>query len=277
MSATADFLAVDIGASSGRVIVGRWDGERFALEELHRFPNGPLEEGGRLHWDAGRLWQEVQAGIRAYAAGNDTPLAGIGIDTWAVDYGLLDARGELLGNPYHYRDRRTEGVPAAVDAVLPPAELYALTGIQRLPLNTLYQLVAAARLGDNELAAAESLLLMPDLFHYWLTGRKVAEYTNATTTMCLDACERRWAVDLLDRLGIPTHLLPPLVEPGTVLGPVLPALRESLSLRSDVPVIAVGTHDTASAVAAVPGLDERSAYISSGTWSLVGVELPAPC
>jgi rhamnulokinase len=276
MSATTNFLAVDIGASSGRVMLGRWDGERFALAELHRFPNGPVEAGGHIHWDAGQLWQEIQAGIRAYAAQHDAPLAGIGIDTWAVDYGLLDAEGRLLGNPFHYRDRRTEGVPALVDAVIPPAELYALTGIQRLPLNTLYQLAAAARAGDPQLAAAETLLLMPDLFHYWLTGRKVAEYTNATTTMALDARERRWATDLLDRLGVPTHVLPPLVEPGTVLGPVLPELGEALGLRSEVPVIAVGTHDTASAVAAVPGLDERSAYISSGTWSLVGVELPAP-
>lgn len=276
MSETASFLAVDIGASSGRVMLGRWGGGRFALEELHRFWNGPVEEGGRLHWGAQRLWQEIQAGIRAYASQHAAPLAGIGVDTWAVDYGLLDADGRLLGNPYHYRDRRTEGAPALVDAVVPPAELYALTGIQRLPLNTLYQLAAAARLGDPQLAAAETLLLMPDLFHYWLTGRKVAEYTNATTTMFLNARERGWATELLDRLGVPTRMLPPLVEPGTVLGLMLPELRDALGLRSDVPVIAVGTHDTASAVAAVPGLDERSAYISSGTWSLVGVELPAP-
>lgn len=276
MSESTNFLAVDIGASSGRVIVGRWDGERFALEELHRFWNGPLEAGGRLHWDAPRLWREVQAGIAAYAARDAAPLAGIGIDTWAVDYGLLDAGGGLLDNPYHYRDRRTEGVPALVEQTVPAAELYARTGIQRLPLNTLYQLAAAARAGDPQLAAADTLLLMPDLLHYWLTGRKVAEYTNATTTMFLDARGRRWAADLLDRLGIPAHILPPLVEPGTVLGSVLPELRASLGLRQDVPVIAVGTHDTASAVAAVPGLDERSAYISSGTWSLVGVELPEP-
>ena len=276
MSETASFLAVDIGASSGRVMLGRWDGGRFALEERHRFWTGPVEEGGHLHWDAPRLWQEIQAGIRAYASQHAAPLAGIGVDTWAVDYGLLDADGRLLGNPYHYRDRRTEGAPALVDQVVPPAELYALTGIQRLPLNTLYQLAAAARLGDPQLASAETLLLMPDLFHYWLTGRKVAEYTNASTTMFLNARERGWATELLDRLGVPTRMLPPLVEPGTVLGLMLPELRDALGLRSDVPVIAVGTHDTASAVAAVPGLDERSAYISSGTWSLVGVELPAP-
>jgi len=273
---TTNFLAVDIGASSGRVMVGRWDGARFALDELHRFPNGPVEEGGHLHWDAGRLWQEIQAGIAAYAAHDGAPLAGLGIDTWAVDYGLLDAGGRLLGNPFHYRDRRTEGVPALVDGVVPPAELYAVTGIQRLPLNTLYQLAAAARSDDGLLAAADTLLLMPDLFHFWLTGRRAAEYTNATTTMVLDARERRWAADILERLSVPARLLPPIVEPGTILGPILPAVRDAVGLRHDVPVIAVGTHDTASAVAAVPGLDERSAYISSGTWSLVGVELPAP-
>jgi rhamnulokinase len=276
MSATTNFLAVDIGASSGRVIVSRWDGERFALEELHRFPNGPLEQDGHLHWDAERLWQELQAGIAAYAARERAPLAGIGIDTWAVDYGLLDAQGRLLGKPYHYRDWRTAGVPALVDGLVPPDELYAITGIQRLPLNTLYQLAAAAQAGDPQLDAAETLLLMPDLFHFWLTGRKVAEYTNATTTMLLDARERGWATELLKRLGLPTQILPPLVEPGTVLGHVRPELREALGLHHDVPVIAVGTHDTASAVAAVPGLDERSAYISSGTWSLVGVELDSP-
>lgn len=276
MSDTTNFLAVDIGASSGRAILGRWDGERFALEELHRFWNGPVEEGGHLHWDAARLWQEVQAGLAAYAAKDGRPLAGIGIDTWAVDYGLLDAEGRLLGNPYHYRDRRTEGVPAWVDTRIPPDELFATTGLQRLPLNTLYQLAAAARAGDRDLAAAETLLLMPDLFHYWMTGRKVAEYTNASTTMFLDARERRWATRLLEALDIPARILPPLVEPGTLLGPLLPAVRDAVGLGHDVPVIAVGTHDTASAVAAVPGLDERSAYISSGTWSLVGVELPAP-
>jgi rhamnulokinase len=162
MSATTNFLAVDIGASSGRVMLGRWDGERFELEELHRFWNGPVEEGGHLHWDAGRLWHELQQGIAAYASRESAPLAGIGIDTWAVDYGLLDGAGRLLSNPYHYRDRRTEGVPEWVDARIPPAELYALTGIQRLPLNTLYQLAAAARAGDPQLAAAEKLLLMAD-------------------------------------------------------------------------------------------------------------------
>jgi rhamnulokinase len=276
MSSTTNFLAVDLGASSGRVILGRWDGARFALEELHRFANGPAIQGDQLHWDVQQLWQAIQSGIAAYATHNEAPLAGIGIDTWAVDYGLLDGQGQLLGAPYHYRDRRTEGIPEYVDTIIPPAELYARTGIQRLSLNTLYQLTAASRSADPALAAADTLLLMPDLFHYWLTGRKVAEYTNASTTMFLDAQTRNWAGDLLARLGIPAQILPPLVQPGTLLGPIIPELRERLGLRNEVPVIAVGTHDTASAVVAVPGLDAHSAYISSGTWSLVGVELEQP-
>jgi rhamnulokinase len=274
MTSQANFLAVDIGAASGRVILGRWDGERFAIEDLHRFANRPVEEDGHLHWDVHQLWREIQLGIARYAAHDTTPLAGIGIDTWAVDYALLDRQGRLLAKPFHYRDRRTAGMAERVDATIPPETLYARSGIQRLPFNTLYQLFSQR--ADPQLAEAATLLLMPDLFHYWLTGERAAEYTNASTTMFLDARTRRWASDLLDHLGIPSHILPPLVAPGSVLGPVLPEVRARLGLRGEVPVIAVGTHDTASAVAAIPGLDERSAYISSGTWSLVGVELREP-
>lgn len=273
---TTNYLAVDIGASSGRVMLGQWDGERFALEELHRFPNGVVETAGQLHWEATRLWHEILAGIGAYVAHYNAPLAGIGIDTWAVDYGLLDANGQLLGAPFAYRDNRTAGVPELVDTLVSPAELYAVTGIQRLPFNTLYQLVAAAQADHGQLHAANTLLLVPDLFHFWLSGRAVAEYTNASTTMLLDARTRRWSAELCASVGIPAHLLPPVVEPGTILGPLLPAVRDMLGLRHELPVIAVGSHDTASAVAAVPGLDEHSAYISSGTWSLVGVELAEP-
>ncbi len=280
MQETTNFIAVDIGASSGRVMLARWDGQRFRLHELHRFPNSPLEEGDSLHWNAPQLWQAIKTGLRRYAEqrpeGTREPLASIGIDTWAVDFGLLDANGQLLGNPHHYRDRRTEGVPRQVDQRIPPERLYAQTGMQRLPFNTLYQLASMQLRNDPQLAAADTLLLMPDLFHYWLTGRKVAEYTNATTTQFFDARTRSWATDLLEELSLPTHLLPPIVQPGTVLGDILPAVRAELGLRADVRVIASASHDTASAVAAIPGLDERSAYISSGTWSLVGVELDAP-
>lgn len=280
MKQTTNFLAIDLGASSGRVMVGRWAGalgaRRFDLEELHRFPNAPIEQAGHLHWDVSQLWREIKTGIARYAAREDAPLAGIGIDTWAVDFALLDGAGRLLGNPYHYRDARTTGMAARVDTRVPPERLYAETGIQRLPFNTLYQLVSMHEGNDPRLRAAETLLLIPDLFHYWLTGRKVAEYTNATTTAFFAARERRWATELLEELELPTHILPPVVGPGTVLGELLPEVRDEVGLRQGVPVIATASHDTASAVAAIPGLDASSAYISSGTWSLVGVEAAEP-
>lgn len=275
MSERHDFLAVDIGAASGRVMLGRWDGVRFMLEELHRFPNVPVRVVGGLHWDVLHLWQEIKGGLARYRARDGATLAGIGIDTWAVDFGLLDRVGRLLGNPYHYRDGRTVGVAERVDAQIAPDILFAQTGIQRLPFNTLYQL-ASMGTDDPQLTAAETLLLIPDLFGYWLTGRRVAEYTNATTTQFLDARTGDWATDLLTALGLPTAPLPPIVAPGTVLGALLPEVRAELGLSDGVPLIATATHDTASAVAAIPDLDEGGAYISSGTWSLVGVELSAP-
>lgn len=275
MTELAHFIAIDIGASSGRVILGRWDGTRFTLEEIHRFPNGMIERDGHLFWDVNRLWHEVQHGLRTYARHEPSSrLISIGIDTWAVDYGLIDEAGNLIGDPFAYRDARNEGMAERVDAIIPPTELYERTGLQRLPFNTLYQ-VYAERQGDR-LPRAATMLLIPDLFHYWLTGKRVAEYTNASTTMFLDARRRVWATDLLERLGIPTHLLPPLVMPGTPLGPLVLELREALGLPGNITVVAVGTHDTASAVAAVPHLDAQSAYISSGTWSLVGVEHSEP-
>ena len=275
MSEEAHFLAIDIGASGGRVILGRWDGSRFALEDIHRFANGLEERDGHLFWNVDRLWREIQAGMRRYAAcEDDARLKGIGIDTWAVDYVLLDAHGAPLGDPYAYRDPRNEGMAELVDQIIPPKELYERTGLQRLPFNTLYQLYAERN--DPRLAAAAMLLLIPDFFHYRLTGKQVAEYTNATTTMFLDARRRAWATDLLERLGLPAHILPPLVMPGTRLGPLSPDVQQAVGFRSPAEVIAVGSHDTASAVAAIPGLDEHSAYISSGTWSLVGVERTEP-
>lgn len=276
MSQETSFIAIDLGASSGRVMLGMWDGRRFELRELHRFPNGPVSVRGRLHWDVLRLWQEITQGIAQYARQYEDLPAGIGIDTWAVDFALLDGSGEMLGNPYHYRDRRTEGIPEYIDGRVPSQRLYGQTGIQRLLINTLYQLVSMRRADDPRLVVAETLLLIPDLFHYWMTGRIVAEYTNATTTQFYDARAQGWALDLLEELDLPTRILPPVVAPGTILGELLPEVREEASLRGSVPVIACATHDTASAVAAVPGLDERSAYISSGTWSLVGVETTQP-
>ncbi len=275
MSDQAHMLAVDIGASGGRVMLGRWDGSYIALEEIHRFANGMVERDGRLFWDVNRLWREVRTGMQQYATQeNQALLVSIGIDTWAVDYALLDEHGALIGDPYAYRDLRTEGMAELIDAIIPLEELYERTGLQRLPFNTLYQLYAERN--GPRLAAATTLLLMPDLFHYWLTGARVAEYTNATTTMFLDARQRVWATDLLERLGLPTRILPPLVMPGTRLGPLLPEVQHAVGLHRPIEVVAVGTHDTASAVAAIPGLDAHSAYISSGTWSLVGIERTAP-
>jgi rhamnulokinase len=253
--------AVDLGASSGRVIVGSVGRGELRTEEVHRFPNGPVRVAGTLHWDVLGLFGEVLAGVRA--AGR---VDGVGIDSWAVDYGLLDARGALLGNPVHYRDSRTDGVMEGLD--VPERELFAVTGLQRLPFNTLYQLLSE---GDR-LASAETVLLIPDLLGYWLTGTVGAERTNASTTQLYDVRARTWATDLATRVGIPPRLLPPLRDPGTVIGPAL--AEHDLA---GVPVIAVGSHDTASAVAAVPAEPgARFAYISSGTWSLVGLELAEP-
>ncbi|HEX5692474.1 MAG TPA: rhamnulokinase family protein, partial [Roseiflexaceae bacterium] len=274
MNSSANFLAIDLGASSGRAMLGRWDGARFDLQELHRFANEPVSALGRLHWDVLRLWHEIKHGMARYATQFDAPLAGIGVDTWGVDFALLDRAGRLLGNPVTYRDPRTEGMIERVFAQVPRAEVFAQTGNQILSINTLFQLASMA--GDPQLDAAETLLMMPDLFNYWLTGVRAVEYTNATTTQMFDPRERRWAGALLDRLGLPGRILGPIIEPGTRLGELRAELLAETGLRGPGTVSAPGSHDTASAVAAVPGLDERSAYISSGTWSLVGVEIPAP-
>jgi rhamnulokinase len=279
---------VDLGASGGRVIAARVSGARLDLHEVSRFPNEPVRAGGTLYWDILALQASVVAGLAAAAAAY--PLAGAGIDSWGVDYGLLDASGALIGNPVHYRDARTEGVTAAV----PFAELYAVTGIQHLPFNTIHQLAAAA--GTPALAAARTLLLIPDLLAYWLTGAAGAEVTNASTTSLLDVSTRTWATGVMKQAGIDPGLFPPLRQPGDVIGPLaggggLGASGPGASGRGDsglgaaglgasglaeVPLIAVGSHDTASAVAAVPAAGQHFAYISSGTWSLAGMELPAP-
>jgi sugar (pentulose or hexulose) kinase len=254
--------AVDIGASGGRVIAARVSDSGVETREVSRFPNEPVLAGGTLYWDILRLHASVMAGLSA--AASSFSLASAGIDSWGVDYGLLDAAGTLLGNPVHYRDSRTDGVTAGV----PFAELYAVTGIQYLPFNTIYQLAAAA--GTPVLSAARTLLLIPDLLAYWLTGSAGAEVTNASTTGLLDVTARKWATGIMERAGIPSGLFPPLRQPGDVIGPVTSGAAAS------VPLIAVGSHDTASAVVAVPAAGPHFAYISSGTWSLAGVELSAP-
>jgi sugar (pentulose or hexulose) kinase len=261
--------AADLGASSGRVMTGRVGPGLLELREVHRFPNIPVRAGGTLHWDILGLYREVAEGLAAAAAG--ATLASAGIDSWGVDYGLLDSGGALLGNPVHYRDSRTDGVVERVLAAVQAAELYQVTGIQQLPINTLCQLVAAA--GTPQLAAASTLLLIPDLLGYWLTGSVGAEITNASTTQLLDVRKRTWATSLMERAGIPAGLFPALRGPGEVIGELLP---EVSGLPAGLPVIAVGSHDTASAVVSVPARGGNFAYISSGTWSLVGMELAAP-
>jgi sugar (pentulose or hexulose) kinase len=262
---SAVVAAVDLGASGGRVIAGRVSASGVELHEVSRFPNEPVRAGGTLHWDILGLYRAVRSGLSA--AATTFPLASAGIDTWGVDYGLLDATGALIGNPVHYRDSRTDGVTVPV-----PAEtLYSVTGIQHLPINTIYQLAAAA--GTPALAAARTLLLIPDLLAYWLTGSVGVEVTNASTTGLLDVTTRNWAVGLIEQAGIPSGLLPPLRQPGEVIGPTTPLAGVSAGI---VPLVAVGSHDTASAVVAVPASGPRFAYISSGTWSLAGLELDAP-
>ena len=272
---TADLIvaAADLGASSGRVMAGRVGTDRLDLQEVHRFANGPVRIGPTLHWDVLELYREVLHGISVAAREHD--LAGIGIDSWAVDYGLLDGTGALLGNPVHYRDKRTQGVLERVAKTVPADELYAVTGLQQLPFNTIYQLVSA--LGTPQLQVADKLLLIPDLLGYWLTGQVGAEATNASTTQLYDVRSRTWATHLAARVGIPARLLPPLREAGDVVGNLLPGVAGDLGLASNVPVVAVGSHDTASSVVAVPAAPgRRFAFISSGTWSLVGVELDSP-
>ena len=268
MISPAVVAAVDLGASGGRVIAGRVAADGIALHEVSRFPNEPVRAGGTLHWDILRLQAEVTAGLRRAAA--DFPLASAGIDSWAVDYGLLDATGALIGNPVHYRDSRTDGVRIPV----PPGELYAATGIQYLPFNTIYQLAAAA--GTPALAAARTLLLIPDLLGYWLTGAVGAEVTNASTTALLDVASRTWATALMRQAGIDPALFPALRQPGELIGAAAPSAELVAADGKPLPLIAVGSHDTASAVVAVPADGPDFAYISSGTWSLVGLELDAP-
>ncbi|MEY9211961.1 rhamnulokinase [Thermobifida halotolerans] len=270
MTASRSFAAVDLGASSGRVVAGRIGARELALTEVHRFPNGgvPLPDG--LHWDVVGLYREIRHGLRR--AAEHAP-ASIGVDSWAVDYGLLDGDGALLGLPHHYRDARTDGVAASTAERLGADRLYAVNGLQFLPFNTVFQLAAAR--GTAALAAARTLLLVPDLIGYWLTGSIGAEVTNASTTGLLDVATRSWDTALAAEVGADPAILPPLREPGSPLGPLLPEVAEATGLDG-VPVVAVASHDTASAVVGVPATVPDFAYISCGTWSLAGLELDAP-
>jgi len=255
-------LAIDLGAETGRVLAVHFDGGSLRSEEVHRFPNIPVKVRGTLHWDILRLWSEIQAGIRKGKVHNPVSL---GVDTWGVDYGLLDAKGELLGNPVHYRDSRTDGMMEYVFQQVPRKRIFMQTGIQFMAINTLYQIASMVEAGSEQLAISDSFLTIPDLINYWLTGVRVCEFTNATTTQMLNPGKITWATQILEKLDIPTPILPEIIQPGTKLGEF-----------DGIKVIAPACHDTGSAVAGVPTRIERYAYISSGTWSLVGQELKEP-
>jgi len=265
-------LAFDYGASSGRAVMGSFDGKVLRTEEVHRFSNDPVFAGGTLYWDFLRLFYEMKQGILKSRSHN---LSSIGIDSWAVDFGLLDKNGRLLGNPVHYRDSRTDGSIEEIAKIVDKRDIYERTGIQFMVINTLNQLYAMVKEDAAAFDKAETLLFIPDLLAYFLTGHKVSEFTVASTSQMLNSVTRKWDFDLLEKLNIKTSMLPDIVEAGTVLGPLSTRVQEELGIGA-VPVISVAEHDTASAVVAVPAKDENHAYLSSGTWSLLGVELNAP-
>jgi rhamnulokinase len=267
------YLAFDLGAESGRAVIGQFESGRLKIREIHRFANEPVRAGASLLWDVLRLWHEIRRGLHI-AAGEFRALDGIGVDTWGVDYALLGPGGELLTNPYHYRDQRTDGIPDKVFSIVSAEDIYAATGIQFMQINTLFQVFAAAQTNPRLLTLAEHFVTIPDLLNYWLTGRITCEFTNATTTQMFDTRSRTWARPMLERLGIPTHFLQDVTEPGTSLG----RLREDLMKEcgiSHAEVIAPACHDTGSAVAAISSPGD-AVFLSSGTWSLMGAEISSP-
>jgi rhamnulokinase len=272
-SAPGVFAAVDIGASSGRVILGRVGNDGVQLEVVHRFPNGVVEIDGGLRWDFDALFAEVLEGLSAaatVAAVQGERVASIGIDTWAVDYGLVNKAGELTAQPFSYRDDRSRAAVEPVHRKLDPARLYGTTGLQFLQFNTIYQLAS-----EKDLDGLQALLI-PDLIAFLLTGQRRTEATNASTTGLFDAVAGEWATEFFTALGLRKDLFPPLIQPGETVGTLLAEIAAQVGLPQDTRVVAVGSHDTASAVAAVPAQEEDFAYISSGTWSLVGLELKHP-
>ena len=279
-SKTTDYLALDLGAESGRGLLGRFDGDRLTLEEVHRFPNGPVRMLDSLHWDVPRLFDEMKAALRKASSGHPG-LDGVGVDTWGVDFGLVGRGDTLLGNPVHYRDPRTVGMMEAAFKLVPRERIYEVTGLQFLPINSLYQLLALKTASSPLLEVAETLLMIPDLFGWLLTGRRAGERTDASTTQLLDPRNGEWSDELCRGLGLPRSILPELIDPGTELGPLRESVADELGIATPLTVLAPATHDTASAVAAVPTTGTGTnppdwCYLSSGTWSLLGVEVPRP-
>lgn len=269
------YLAIDLGAESGRVVAGLWNGKTIRLEEIHRFPNGPVYLGDSLRWDVVRLWAEIQNGLSLAARKYGKGIVSVGADTWGVDYVLLSRSDEMLGQPFAYRDARTNGMMEKAFRKVPRTKIFAQTGLQFMQFNTLYQLLAHQQACPEMLEKADALLLMPDFIHWALCGSRVVEFTNGTTTQCMHPLTRNWATGLLKRFGLPTGIFPKVVPPGTRLGVLRAGLAERTGL-SKINVVAPPTHDTASAVAGVPTANTGKAnwaYLSSGTWSLMGVEV----
>jgi len=276
MKKTYKFLAFDFGASSGRAMLAKFDGEKIVLEEKHRFSNDPVTVNGGMYWDVLRLFHEIKQGILKCANSGDADIDCIGIDTWGVDYGLLDKNDKLLGNPHHYRDTRTDGMFDEAFARVSKEEIFKETGIAFNWFNTLYQLLSEKLSNDTALENAKTLLFMPDLFNFFLTGEKRTEYTIASTAQMIDANNYTWAKEMLSKLNIPTDIYPKMVFPGEKIGVLKEELANELGVGR-IPVVAVASHDTGSAVASVPVTDSDDfIYISSGTWSLMGVELDKP-
>ena len=274
MKAEYTFLAFDCGATSGRGVLATLRDGSFSMKEVYRFPSEMKKEGGHMYWDVVAMYNHFGECLTQLGK-QGVKLDSIGIDTWGVDFGCIGADGSLLCLPRCYRDPYTVGVPEKVYAKVPHEELYARTGIQIMNFNTIFQLYAQTEAGDEALAKADAILFMPDLLSFMLTGKKVCEYTDASTSGMMDQATRQFNKQLLSELGVRTDMLLPIVQPGTVVGTLKPELASSTGL-GEVPVIAVAGHDTASAIAAVPAADERFAYLSSGTWSLMGIEVPAP-
>ncbi|MGZ9225767.1 MAG: rhamnulokinase [Anaerolineales bacterium] len=275
MTVTRNYLAVDLGAESGRTIVGSLDDSRLSLTETHRFLNGPVRLPDGLHWDVLRLWSEIKAGIGISSAQFNRSLSSIGLDTWGVDFALLDSQGSLLSNPFHYRDERTDGMMEDAFQRMPRAEIFANTGIQFMQFNTLYQLLAMSVRKSSLLDIAATFVTIPDLFNYWLSGEIANEFTNATTTQCFDPRRRDWSTPVLDAMNIPAHLFGSIIESGTALGALLPHIAEETGAGA-VQIVVPASHDTGSAVVAIPAQNQDFAWISSGTWSIMGAEVREP-
>ncbi len=275
MESTHNYLAVDLGAENGRVIIGTLAEDRLSLVEAHRFANIPVRLSDGLYWDVLHMWSEIKSGISAAVLRYGKQLDAIGLDTWGVDFALLDQKGALLANPFHYRDSRTDGMYAEAFRRMTRESIFENTGIQFMEVNTLYQLLAMVVRKSPLLEIAQTLLTIPDLFNYWLTGKIICEFTNATTTQCFDPHKRDWAYPVLGALGIPEHLFQPVIEPGTVIGSLDLGVANEVGARR-IPVVAPACHDTGSAVVAIPAEGKNFAWISSGTWSILGVEVDQP-